>query len=296
MNRYHLADFELSQAYLFYWDKIEKANFFLEQIVATAGLDLSSRLVQTLLQDPVTDGGQWDMVANVVRKYGLVPHVLYPDPVNAQASAKMDWLVTAKLREHALRLRSLVSKSSREGAMDAAVARAKDEALREIHALVTLMLGPPPRPDEEFVWEFDDAVSGRARRVVDTPRGFAEKAFAMAATRRTEVDPTSMISLVNDPRNEFGRLMTVDRLGNVVEGRPITYVNVDMKVSRVCLHVAWDERANGCRQSKQQPLLCSAPAIRSSSAATWASPQTQRWVSWMRNCGIWSWHSTSLWE
>ncbi|GES64867.1 cysteine protease [Aspergillus terreus] len=229
MNRYHLVDFELSQAYLFYWDKIEKANFFLEQIVATAGLDLSSRLVQTLLQDPVTDGGQWDMVANVVRKYGLVPHVLYPDPVNAQASAKMDWLVTAKLREHALRLRSLVRKSSREGVMDAAVARAKDDALREIHAMVTLMLGPPPRPEEEFVWEFDDAVSGRARRVVDTPRGFAEKAFAMAATRRTEVDPTSMISLVNDPRNEFGRLMTVDRLGNVVEGRPITYVNVDMK-------------------------------------------------------------------
>ncbi|KAL4889316.1 peptidase C1B, bleomycin hydrolase [Aspergillus ambiguus] len=228
MNRYHLADFELSQAYLFYWDKIEKANYFLEQIVATASLDLSSRLVQTLLQDPVTDGGQWDMLANIVRKYGLVPHALYPDRVNAQASAKMDWLVTAKLREQALRLRRLVR--DKQGATAAAVvAREKDAALREIHALITLMLGPPPRPDEEFVWECVDAGSGRARRVVDTPRGFAEKAFAMAATRRGEVDPTSMISLVNDPRNGFGRLMTVDRLGNVVEGQPITYVNVDMK-------------------------------------------------------------------
>lgn len=72
MRQYNLKEFELSQAYLFYWDKIEKANFFLEQIIDTAGEDLDGRLVQTLLQDPVGDGGQWDMVANLVQKYGLV--------------------------------------------------------------------------------------------------------------------------------------------------------------------------------------------------------------------------------
>ncbi len=72
MRRHHLKEFELSQAYLFFWDKLEKANFFMEQIIETANEDLEGRLVQTLLSSPVGDGGQWDMVANLVDKYGLV--------------------------------------------------------------------------------------------------------------------------------------------------------------------------------------------------------------------------------
>lgn len=72
MKRYNLKEFELSQAYLFYWDKLEKANYFLEQIVDTVHEDLEGRLIQTLLESPVGDGGQWDMIANLVDKYGLV--------------------------------------------------------------------------------------------------------------------------------------------------------------------------------------------------------------------------------
>lgn len=76
MRRYKLKDFELSQAYLFYWDKLEKANYFLEQILDTTEEDLESRTVQTLLQGPISDGGQWDMAANLVEKYGLVRAIL----------------------------------------------------------------------------------------------------------------------------------------------------------------------------------------------------------------------------
>ena len=74
MKRYNLKEFELSQAYLFYWDKLEKANYFLEQILDTTEEDLDGRLVQTLMGSAHTvgDGGQWDMVANLVEKYGLV--------------------------------------------------------------------------------------------------------------------------------------------------------------------------------------------------------------------------------
>ena len=72
MKKYNLEKFELSQAYLFYWDKIEKANWFLENAIDTSSEELDSRLVQALLADPVGDGGQWDMAANLVRKYGLV--------------------------------------------------------------------------------------------------------------------------------------------------------------------------------------------------------------------------------
>lgn len=72
MKKHNLSSFELSQAYLFFWDKLEKANWFLEQIIDTAEQDLDGRLVQTLLTSPVDDGGQWDMLANLVAKYGLV--------------------------------------------------------------------------------------------------------------------------------------------------------------------------------------------------------------------------------
>ena len=81
MRRYNLKDFELSQAYLFFWDKLEKANLFLENIIDTAGEDVESRTVQALMSEPVKEGGQWDMVANLVEKYGLVriPSIyLYP--------------------------------------------------------------------------------------------------------------------------------------------------------------------------------------------------------------------------
>lgn len=72
MKKHNLREFELSQAYLFFWDKLERANYFLEQIIDTAEEELDSRLVQELLKAPVNDGGQWDMFTNLVAKYGLV--------------------------------------------------------------------------------------------------------------------------------------------------------------------------------------------------------------------------------
>ncbi|KAJ5419513.1 uncharacterized protein N7487_003063 [Penicillium crustosum] len=217
IKAYQLKDFELSQAYLFYWDKIEKANWFFEQIIATAHEDLSSRLVQKLCQDPVSDGGQWDMVVNLVQKYGLVPQALYPDAYHAQNSAKMNWLLTTKLRDQAFVLRELAAKDPQS------VAAAKEQFLQEIHSLVTLLLGPPPSPDKKFVWQFSDA-SGRAREVQLTPIEFAQQAFRPRSISRGHptVSTGRLFSLVNDPRHEFNRLLTIERLGNVVEGRPIT--------------------------------------------------------------------------
>ncbi|KAL4746496.1 hypothetical protein BDW72DRAFT_184745 [Aspergillus terricola var. indicus] len=225
MKAYGLKEFELSQAYLFYWDKIEKANYFFETIIATAGEDISGRLVQKLLQDPVTDGGQWDMVANLVRKYGLVPHEVYPDTFNAQNSSRMNWLLTAKLREQAFVLRKLATSAQLKER--AQLGTVKEKFLKEIHSLVTIMLGPPPSPDREFVWQYNDA-DGKAKEIRQTPLEFGQQGFPQST--RTRVSPSRLYSLVNDPRNEYNRLLTVDKLGNVVEGKPLTYVNVEMKV------------------------------------------------------------------
>lgn len=225
MQRYNLDRFELSQAYLFYWDKLEKANYFLENILETANEPLDGRLLQALMAGPVSDGGQWDMAANIVRKYGLVPQSLYPDSFNAMNSSAMDSLITSLLREDALRLRAL---SSSETASSDDIGAAKEKMLREIHLILTLMLGPPPSPKEEFTWEFQDS-KGKFNSVTSTPKAFADQLSDPKTVRACKgTDVHQLFSLVNDPRNKYNTLLTVSRLGNVWGGRPVTYVNVDM--------------------------------------------------------------------
>lgn len=229
MKKHNLKEFQFSQAYPFFWDKLEKSNYFLESILDTSDEDLDSRLVQTLLRDPTGDGGQWDMFVNLVRKYGLVPQSLYPDSFNAMNSSAMDRLITTKLRENALILRSM--KSSSHTSRSSLLAT-KDKMLQEMHLILTIMLGPPPNPNKLFTWEYFDA-SGKYRRVSKTPLQFASELSDPSATAIIRSDVNSLFSLVNDPRNEYNTLLSVSRLGNVVEGFPIRYVNVPMSTMKV---------------------------------------------------------------
>lgn len=238
MKKYRLSEFQLSQSYLFYWDKIEKANYFLENILDAASEDLDSRLIQTLMAQPVSDGGQWDMVANLVLKYGLVPQTIYPDSYNATNSSAMNRLITTKLREDALRLRALASSSSSTSpsTLKSTLAAAKEKMLREIHLILTLMLGPPPAPDAPFTWEFYDR-DNTLYTVRTRPVAFARELSDSKTVRALGgTDVHSLFSLVNDPRNPYNRLLSVKRLGNVYEGRPVTYVNTDMgTMKKACI-------------------------------------------------------------
>lgn len=224
MKRYNLDSFELSQSYLFYWDKLEKSNWFLEQIIDTADEDLEGRLVQRLLGDLVSDGGQWDMVYNLVDKYGLVPQSLYPDAWSAMYSSVLNSVVKTKLREFALKLRSMMRA---EGGVSAtALSSAKAKMMEEISLIMTLFLGPPPSPEQPFTWQYNDK-DGKAHEVTTTPKAYA-KDIASSEFRVSSTVIENMISLVHDPRHEFKALLTVSRLGNIVGGRPISYVNVEM--------------------------------------------------------------------
>ncbi|KAI9676471.1 MAG: hypothetical protein M1817_000628 [Caeruleum heppii] len=231
MRRHNLKDFQLSQAYLFFWDKLEKANFFLEQVLDTFDQPLDGRLMQTLLAMPVGDGGQWDMVTNLVEKYGLVPHDLYPDSFIATNSGVINPLITSKLREDALKLRRY-AKHRAHGRTSAAacafLAKTKQDMMREIHLILTLALGPPPPPDKEFTWEYYDAADKFHSKTI-TPLDFAKELSSSSGVRACGgTDVHRLFSLVNDPRNPYGELLSVSRLGNVVGGQGVRYVNVDM--------------------------------------------------------------------
>lgn len=228
------AKFQLSQSYLFFYDKLEKANYYLENSIELADRELDDRLVQYLSTGPLSDGGQWDMVVNLLERYGVVPQPVYPESFSSSSSGRMNSLLTTKVREHALRLRKLdqalrtsewhvklVSENQVERANEARVGilrKKKEEFMKEIYAMMTICLGVPPSPKAEFTWEYYDK-NNKACSWTGTPVGFY-KAFAEGKAK-----PTEAFSLINDPRNEYEKLYTVDRLGNVWGGKSVRYVN-----------------------------------------------------------------------
>lgn len=224
MRRHGLDAFELSQSYLFFWNKLEKANWFLEQIIETSCERLDSRIVQTLLKDIIPDGGQWDMVHNLVEKYGLVPKALYPDSWSARNSEVMNRIIRNKLREAALTLRRIARDIS---TTEQDLTEAKEKIMREVLLVLTLTLGKPPSPNEEFTWEFVGG-DGAAHERTSTPKAFARNLYS-PSPHITSASIASMVSLVHDPRHEPYTPLTVSRLGNVVGGRGITYINVPME-------------------------------------------------------------------
>lgn len=140
------------------------------------------------------------------------------------SSSIINSIIFTKLREDALILRSMLSSAT---ATASSVAAAKAKMMKEIHTILTLTLGPPPNPTEAFKWQFADK-AGKAREVRATPVAFASDIWSYDF-RVTSSVISGLVSLVHDPRNPPLSLLTVDRLGNIVGGRGITYINVEMQ-------------------------------------------------------------------
>ena len=141
----------------------------------------------------------------------------------------MRLLITTKLRENALELRRLAKET--EDAR-ASLGSVKDKMMREIHLILTVMLGPPPSPNAEMTWEYYDK-DDKFGSVTTTPLDFArELSSKVSVQTNSGVDVHEVFSLINDPRNEYGKLLSVSRLGNAVGMRPVRYVNVSMSTMK----------------------------------------------------------------
>ena len=149
-------------------------------------------------------------------------------------SSAIDSIITTKLREDALDLRRLATKSP-PGRSTSSLSSIKQGMVRDIHRILVLTLGAPPSPLEAFTWEYYDQDDKFQVRKV-TPVAFAKELSCSEGVKACGgTDVNKLFSLVNDPRNSYGRLLSVSRLGNVVGGRGVRYVNVDMTVGRRCL-------------------------------------------------------------
>jgi bleomycin hydrolase len=209
--------FELSQNYMLFWDKLEKSNYFLENIVATLDEPVGSRLLDWLLAAPLGDGGQWDMFVNLVQKYGVVPKSAMPETESSSSTMHMCGQATAKLREYACILR----KAHSQGVPTANLREMKDEQMSEIYRMFVIHLGEPP---SSFNWQWRDKDKAFHSDGILTPRDFYAK--------YVQQNLDDYVCLIHDPRpgHAFDTAFTVKFLGNVSGGRPTEYLNVNLGI------------------------------------------------------------------
>ncbi len=213
MKNLNLKTVELSQSYPLFFDKLEKSNYMLENIMNTVDEELDGRLIKHLLTDPLCDGGQWDMFVNLVKKYGVIPKDAMPESFSSSSTKDLDRYLTLKLREDAMILREAYSKGkSKDELRDM-----KDEMIETIYRILTISLGKPP---EKFTYEVMDKNDKFIRIENITPVEFYEKYVAL--------NLDDYISIINAPTKDkpFGKTFTVEFLGNVIDGRNVKYLNL----------------------------------------------------------------------
>jgi bleomycin hydrolase len=214
-----VKEFEFSQNYLMFWDKLERANYFFEAIIESAERDVDDRSVAFLLDQPLSDGGQWNMFISLVKKHGLVPKALMPETDSSSNSRRMNGVLRAKLREGARELRELHAR----GATVSSLRSVKADYLETVNRILNIHLGTPP---QRFLWQWRKSDGEFERSGELTPLEFA--------ARFVELPLDDYVCLVHDPRpaNPYGRTYTVQYLGNVVGGQQVTYLNVPMDVMK----------------------------------------------------------------
>lgn len=213
MKKLNLETIELSQSYPLFWDKLEKSNYFLENIIQTLDQDVKSREIMFLLSNPMQDGGQWDMFKNIVKKYGVLPKEMMPEVVSSSATKQLNKYLTLKLREFARDLRNAYQQ---EESIDE-LRNMKDEMMETIYRMLTISLGEPPK---EFTFETRDKDNEFIRIENITPQEF----FA----QYVGINLDDYVSIVNAPTEDkpFENTFTVKFLGNIVEGDRVKYLNL----------------------------------------------------------------------
>ena len=215
MNAMNVKEFEFSQNHTMFFDKIERANYFLQSIIDTCDRDPDDRTVATLMQECLGDGGQWNMFVAVVDKHGLVPKQAMPETVSSSSTPAMN----SSLRQ----VLHTAARDIREASNAAARDEVAEKALATAWRVLCLHLGTPP---ESFLWQWTDKDKGFHRDGWLTPQQFRDKYVS--------IDLDDYVCLVNDPRasSPYGRTYTVDMLGNVVDAQPVVYLNVEAELMK----------------------------------------------------------------
>lgn len=213
IKKYNLSEFEFSQPHLFFWDKLEKANLFLDAVIDLRDKPLDDRELQTLVKDPVPDGGWWSYVVALIDKYGAMPKEIMPETKNSESTGAMNALLTKLMRRDAVELRAMAAK----GAKVPALQKRKVEMLKDVYRLLVLHLGVPP---QEFVWRYEDK-DGKIVEAKHTPQSFYRDVVGVALG--------DYVSIFDHPAYPYGKYYRIKYSRNMTDLPDMDFVNVDAK-------------------------------------------------------------------
>ncbi len=209
-EKYNLKDFEISQNYIAFYDKLEKCNYLLESIISLKNSPKDDRTLDYLLSTGVQDGGQWDLFVNIVNKYGVVPKNAFPETFQSSNTNEIDGLLNKYIRKFAYDIRN----------NEENIEARKEKSIKEIYSILCSCFGIPPKT---FTFEYIDK-DKKYNIIKDlTPMKFYK-----------EIVPINLddyVSIINSPTDDkpFGKTYTVDYLGNVIEGNEVLYLNLEIE-------------------------------------------------------------------
>ena len=215
IKTYDMGEFQFSQAYSFFYDQLEKSNLFLQAVIDNADKPMDDKVVEWLFQHPLSDGGTFCGVQDVVMKYGIVPADVMPERFSANNTSRMASILSLKLREYGLTLRKAVA----DGEKKAAIEKRKTEMLATVYRILSLCLGEPPT---EFTWTRKNAAGEPVETKTYTPQSFY-KEYVGADLKN------DYVMLMNDPSRPYYKTYTIDLDRHSYDGAQWTYVNLPME-------------------------------------------------------------------
>jgi bleomycin hydrolase len=217
LKKYNIAKFEFSQSYLFFWDKLEKFNYFLEAIIETRHKPIDDRELQTLVDGPIGDGGWWTYYTALIEKYGTMPKENMPETINSEKSKMMN-----KTIEYlALQDASILRKQSASGLSLKELQELKFGMLEEVYKILVYHLGIPPK---NFNWRYvdkDDKITEKSY----TPQQFYKEVVG--------INLNDYVTIFNHPVHPFKKLYQVKFRRNMAEETDMTFINLDIEAAKL---------------------------------------------------------------
>jgi bleomycin hydrolase len=217
IEKYKLEEFEFSQSYLFFWDKFEKANLFLELIIEMRDRDHLDRELQMILESPFPDGGLWIYAVELIEKYGAVPKSIMPESEQTSNTGMMDKLISHKLRKDASVLREM----NRQGSTVAELRTRKVEMLKDVYKMLVLNMGVPPT---SFRWRYESKDSTVSEIKTYTPQSFFKEVV--------KLNLRDYVPIYNHPLRPYDKLYQMRLNRNIYDRPDNIFLNLDTQRMR----------------------------------------------------------------
>lgn len=212
----NFKDFELSQNYLSFWDRLEKTNYFYQEIIETAQLPIEDRKVNSLFSSPNGDGGYWQFAANLIKKYGVVPNYVMPETAVSDNTTEFNDILGKILRKNGIELRGMVNSKASDGEIDQRV----ESMLSEVYKLCVYSFGVPPTDFELSLRNDDDKLIAEENI---TPKEFLNRYF--------DLDVSDYADVTNAPQKskEYHQVYAIETAENMVGGDTQKFLNLPIE-------------------------------------------------------------------